>query len=177
MELEGRNTEAVAMQAEAVRYAKSATEMKAKRTKMTALALEYANQSLLSAHDMTDAEASHSFGFRRDEANALLSVIECSDVTAKNFDETLIHRLAVISEGLRDQSDSLHEMQTHKIWVSRHAAMGRHPQAHAACRALIDLASDPRKAMMPHAQTMAAEAKKFMEEMAFFGIHSFGASV
>jgi hypothetical protein len=177
MELEGRNTEAVAMQAEAVRYAKKATEMTLKITKIEGLALEYANQSLVSAHDMTDAEASHSFGFRRDEANALLSVIDCSDITAKDFDETLIHRLAVISEGLRDQSDSLHEMQTHKLWVTRHAAMGRHSQAHAACRALIDLAADPRKAMMPHAQKMATEAKQFMHEMHYFGIHPFGVSV
>jgi hypothetical protein len=145
--------------------------MKAKMITTNVLALEYAKHSLAESHNMTDAEASHSSGFRRDEANALLSVIQCSDVTSRDFDETLLHRLAVISEGLCGQSDSLHEMQTHKLWVTRHAAMGRHPQANAACHAIIRLASDPRKSMIPAVQKMAVDAKEFMDEMVFFGIH------
>jgi tetratricopeptide (TPR) repeat protein len=117
--------------------------------------LEFAQQALIAAGLMLDDE----FGQQRNEADAVLTVINCSDLASPDFDEALIHRYAGLVRALEDQADSTDHVNVQRVWAGRHAAMGRQREFADACREILALAAAPRMAQMVNVQQMAAKAR------------------
>jgi tetratricopeptide (TPR) repeat protein len=117
--------------------------------------LEFAEQALLAAGCMQDDE----FGKHMTEASALDALIACSDLAAPAFDEALIHRYGGLARALAHQVDSVHHVKVQKVWVTRHAAMGRPRECADACREIIELSGGLRVAQNADVQEMAAYAR------------------
>jgi hypothetical protein len=118
-------------------------------------ALEFAKQALIAAELMQDDE----FGKQLTEADAVLAVINSSDLAAPDCDEAPIHRFADLARDLRDQAGSMHLVIVQEVWVRRHKSMGRKRECADACREILALAAAPRMAQNRGVQQVATNAR------------------
>ena len=109
-------------------------------------------------------------GFRRDEANCLLTVIAQSDIHSDDFDESLLDRLKIVSEGLQGRTDSIHEMLFYKYRCTREAGKGMHWHAHLSALQLIALSLAPERKQMLTSVKMGNDSKIYIEEMHGLGV-------
>lgn len=116
--------------------------------------MEFATQAVVAAQCMEDDEA----GRQSAEANGVAAVIECSDLSAPDFDEALMHRYAFLSDALKDEADSIHHVLLQEVWVRRHVAMGRTRECADACREILALAATPRFAQLLTVQHISVRA-------------------
>lgn len=142
-----------------------AVEYKEKYHPVHAQALQFAHESLTAARKMTAEEASVVTPHRLDEANALVCLIECSDVMSDTFDESLLQQLAVVCTGLHNQPDSIHEIRLHMFHAKRYGLTGEYTLSADACREALKLTTRSDKAGMGSVKTIALKARVTLCEM------------
>jgi hypothetical protein len=126
-------------------------------------ALEMAEQSLISAGLMLDGQYTKS----RQQATAITTIIECSDIKLVGFDDTLITRLLTLGKEINETEPegSIHVVSAAQWACRRHCAMGRYAEALEQCNEILLLAKQKRFVQVAGVQHMAKEAKELINVM------------
>jgi tetratricopeptide (TPR) repeat protein len=134
-----------------------------KRKKRLKKAMTLAKQALIAAELMLDRD----YGKQRDAAQAIISIIDLSDITSVHFDETLITRLEEFTTAVdaTEEGGSSLCVKAAEIQWRREWAMSRWSQCANACAKTMRLASQTRFKQNPDVQAVYAKAFQAVETL------------
>ena len=134
-----------------------------KRKKRLKKAMTLAKQALIAAELMLDGD----YGKERDAAQAIISIIDLSDITSEHFDETLITRLEEFTTAVdaTEEGGSSLCVKAAEIQWRREWAMSRWSQCANACAKTMRLASQTRFKQNPDVQAFYEKAFQAVETL------------
>jgi tetratricopeptide (TPR) repeat protein len=134
-----------------------------KRKKRLKKAMTLAKQALIAAELMLDRD----YGKQRDAAQAIISIIDLSDITSVHFDETLITRLEEFTTAVdaTEEGGSSLCVKAAEIQWRREWAMSRWSQCANACAKTMRLASQTRFKQNPDVQAFYEKAFQAVETL------------
>jgi hypothetical protein len=134
-----------------------------KRKKRLKKAMTLAKQALIAAELMMDGD----YGKERDAAQAIISIIDLSDITSVHFDETLITRLEEFTTAVdaTEEGGSSLCVKAAEIQWRREWAMSRWSQCANACAKTMRLASQTRFKQNPDVQAFYEKAFQAVETL------------
>ena len=130
-------------------------------------AMELARQALIAADLMMDGD----FGKERDAAQAIICILEFSDINSENFDETLLTRLEVLTTAVDANEDGGSSLcvKAAEIQWHREFAMSRWSQCANACAKTMRLASQTRFKQNPEVQAVYKRALQTVQSLNVIG--------
>jgi hypothetical protein len=134
-----------------------------KRKKRLKKAMTLAKQALIAAELMLDRD----YGKQRDAAQAIISIIDLSDITSVHFDETLITRLEEFTTAVdaTEEGGSSLCVKAAEIQWRREWAMSRWSQCANACAKTMRLASQTRFKQNPDVKAVYEKAFQAVETL------------
>ena len=134
-----------------------------KRKKRLKKAMTLAKQALIAAELMMDGD----YGKERDAAQAIISIIDLSDITSVHFDETLITRLEEFTTAVdaTEEGGSSLCVKAAEIQWRREWAMSRWSQCANACAKTMRLASQTRFKQNPDVKAVYEKAFQAVETL------------
>lgn len=131
-------------------------------------AMALAKQALIAAELMLDGD----YGKERDAAQAIISIIDLSDITSEHFDETLITRLEEFTTAVdaTEEGGSSLCVKAAEIQWRREWAMSRWSQCANACAKTMRLASQTRFKQNPDVNAVYKRAVQAVETMNALGL-------
>jgi tetratricopeptide (TPR) repeat protein len=126
-------------------------------------AMELARQALIAADLMLEGD----FGKERDAAQAIISILEFSDITSENFDETLLARLEQLTTAVdaNEHGGSALCVKAAEVQWRRDFAMSRWVECANACAKTMSLASQTRFKQNPDVQAVYKRALQTVENL------------
>ena len=134
-----------------------------KRKKRLKKAMALAKQALIAAELMMDGD----YGKERDAAQAIISIIDLSDITSVHFDETLITRLEEFTTAVdaTEEGGSSLCVKAAEIQWRREWAMSRWSQCANACAKTMRVASQTRFEQNPDVKAFYEKAFQALENL------------
>lgn len=132
-------------------------------------ALELAHESLKAVGCIPDGQ----YARDRDEANAIVCIVECSDLYGADFDDSLLSRLSklTISIDVDDrEGGSTLCIRAQEFQARRHLDQGRITEGAEAYRELIRLAAEHRFLQMVDVQAKSHAAKETLVNLIQLGL-------
>jgi len=126
-------------------------------------AMELAKQALIAANLMLDGD----YGKDRNSAQAIIAMVDLSDITSSNFDETLIARLETLTTAVdaNEEGGSSLCVKAAEIKWRREFAMARFGTCANACVKTMSLASQTRFKQNPDVQIVYKRALQTVETL------------
>ena len=123
--------------------------------------MKFAEQALIAADLMLDGD----YGKDRNAAQAIVAILEFSDITSENFDETLLARLEVLTTAVdaNEHGGSSLCVKAAELEWRRDFAMSRWLQCANACVKTMRLASQTRFKQNPDVQAVHQKALETIE--------------
>ena len=130
-------------------------------------AMELAKQALIAADLMMDGD----FGKERDAAQAIICILEFSDITSENFNETLLTRLEQLATEVDANEDGGSSLcvKAAEIQWHREFAMSRWSQCANACAKTMRLASQTRFNQNPEVKAVYKRALQTVQNLNILG--------
>ena len=131
-------------------------------------ALALAKQALVAAGLLLDGEYSKS----RDQAQAIIAIIDYTDITSEEFDEGLLTRLdelATAVDATEEGGSSLCVKAVELEW-RRHLSMGRWVECANACAKVMRLADQTRFKQIPDVQAIYVQANETVKYLYDLGL-------
>jgi tetratricopeptide (TPR) repeat protein len=131
-------------------------------------AMKFAKQALISADLMLDGD----YGKDRNAAQAIISILEFSDIKSENFDETLLARLEELTTAVdaNEHGGSSLCVKAAELEWRRDFAMSRWSQCANACVKTMRLANQTRFKQNPDVQAVYKKAFETIETLYGLGL-------
>jgi tetratricopeptide (TPR) repeat protein len=131
-------------------------------------AMALAQQALLAAELLLNGEYSKS----RDSAQAIIAIIDFSDITSESFDETLLVRLEELTTAVdkTEYGGSSLVVKSAELQCIRHFYQARWLECSNACVRVMQLAKEERFKQTPDIQSVYARAFQMIESLHGLGI-------
>jgi tetratricopeptide (TPR) repeat protein len=126
-------------------------------------AMKFAEQALIAADLMLEGD----YGKDRNAAEAIIAIVDLSDITSESFDENLLARLEVLTTAVdaNEHGGSSLCVKAAELQCSREFAMSRWSQCANACVKTMRLASQTRFKQNPDVQKVYKKALETIETL------------
>jgi tetratricopeptide (TPR) repeat protein len=131
-------------------------------------AIEFAHQALIAADLLLDGEYSKA----RDQAQAIIEIINFSDMKSEEFDETLLTRLDELTTAVdaNEEGGSSLCVKSADLQWRRHWYMSRWLECANACAKVMRLANQSRFRQTQDVQSISVEANQIIETLYGLGL-------
>ena len=131
-------------------------------------AMEFAKQALIAADLMLEGD----YGKDRNAAEAIIAIVDLSDITSESFDENLLARLEVLTTAVdaNEHGGSSLCVKAAELQCRREFAMSRFVECANACSKTMRLASQTRFKQNPDVQKVYKKALETIETLYGLGL-------